>query len=135
MDIAFGDGMPITSLKHMMTATLGRIPELQPGRGNFYVYLERFEEFASANDIAADEKLQLFLTAIGDKAYVSDPQPIAAKYDHTGTVPRSRYCTEETLRTQMLAGHQTVTVQSTETRAARDRDRLRGRTQKSGNDV
>lgn len=53
-----------------MTATLETIPEFQSDSGNFDVYHARFELFASAVDIAADKKLRVFLTPIGDKAYV-----------------------------------------------------------------
>ncbi|XP_037288658.1 uncharacterized protein LOC119181505 [Rhipicephalus microplus] len=54
-----------------MATTVGKLPEFQQEDGNFEVYLERFEVFAAANDIAEDKKLPIFLTAIGENAYVT----------------------------------------------------------------
>nr|XP_037276664.1 uncharacterized protein LOC119169744 [Rhipicephalus microplus] len=54
-----------------MATTVGKLPEFQQEDGNFEVYLERFEVFTAANDIAEDKKLPIFLTAIGEKAYVT----------------------------------------------------------------
>ncbi|KAH7945214.1 hypothetical protein HPB49_008446 [Dermacentor silvarum] len=45
-----------------METTLGKLPEFCPDTGNIYVYLERFELFAKANEIDAGKKLELFLT-------------------------------------------------------------------------
>ncbi|XP_077538631.1 uncharacterized protein LOC144151455 [Haemaphysalis longicornis] len=47
----------------VMASNFGKLPELQPDSGNIHVYLERFELFV--------EKLQLFLTAIEENAYVT----------------------------------------------------------------
>ncbi|KAH7939457.1 hypothetical protein HPB52_012741 [Rhipicephalus sanguineus] len=54
-----------------MATTVGKLPEFQQDDGNFEAYLERFEVFAAANDIVEDKKLHIFLTAIGEKAYVT----------------------------------------------------------------
>lgn len=52
-------------------AMLGKLPEFDPDGDNCDVFFERFECFAAANDIAEDKKLQVLLTSIGEKAYVT----------------------------------------------------------------
>ncbi|KAL1479901.1 hypothetical protein MTO96_051491 [Rhipicephalus appendiculatus] len=54
-----------------MATTFGKLPEFCPDSGNIDVYLERFELFAKANGIDAGKKLEIFLTIIGEKAYVT----------------------------------------------------------------
>lgn len=52
-------------------AILGKLPEFDPDGDNCDVFFERFECFVAANDIAEDKKLQVLLTSIGEKAYVT----------------------------------------------------------------
>ncbi|XP_077530459.1 uncharacterized protein LOC144142675 isoform X2 [Haemaphysalis longicornis] len=54
-----------------MAGTLGKLPEFNPDGGNFEVFLERFETFASVNGISDDQKRKLFLTTIGEDVYVT----------------------------------------------------------------
>lgn len=55
-----------------MTASLGTLPLFRPDRGDFDVYLERFELFAAANNIVEEKvKQQWFLTALDDDAYLT----------------------------------------------------------------
>ncbi|XP_037502268.1 uncharacterized protein LOC119376549 [Rhipicephalus sanguineus] len=48
---------------------LGKIEEFDAKVQTFDSYLERFEHFVSANDIAQEKKLSVFLTVIGAEAY------------------------------------------------------------------
>lgn len=61
--------MPFDS--HLATAMsrLGKIEEFDAKVQTFDSYLERFEHFVSANDIAQEKKLSVFLTVIGAEAY------------------------------------------------------------------
>lgn len=119
--------------KQKRTATLERIPEFQPYSGNFDVYLETFELFASANDIAVDKELRVFLTAIGEKVCVTLRSlllpKMATQVHEAVTGMKKHYAPKRSLV------HPTVTLQSTETRAVRDRDGLRGRAQETGNSL
>lgn len=58
---------------HSVLATamsrLGKIEEFDAKVQTFDSYLERFEHFVSANDIAQEKKLSVFLTVIGAEAY------------------------------------------------------------------
>ncbi|XP_077548577.1 uncharacterized protein LOC144161886 [Haemaphysalis longicornis] len=60
-----------TAPASIITSNFGKLPEFQPDSGNIYFYLERFELFVTANDIPEEKKLQLLLTAIGEKVYVT----------------------------------------------------------------
>lgn len=83
--------------------TVGTLPEFQPDSGNFEVYLERFELFAAANDIAAEKKLQVFLTAIGETAYVTlrslllPKTPAKASYVEAVSVLKKHYTPKRSL--------------------------------------
>ncbi|XP_065290987.1 uncharacterized protein [Dermacentor albipictus] len=48
---------------------LGKMSEFDPKTQNFESYLERFEHFLTANDIADAKRLPVFLTVIGPEAY------------------------------------------------------------------
>ncbi|XP_075555992.1 uncharacterized protein LOC142588295 [Dermacentor variabilis] len=48
---------------------LGKMSEFDPKTQNFESYLERFEHFLTANDIADAKRLPIFLTVIGPEAY------------------------------------------------------------------
>ncbi|XP_065283474.1 uncharacterized protein [Dermacentor albipictus] len=48
---------------------LGKMSEFDPKTRNFESYLERFEHFLTANDIADAKRLPIFLTVIGPEAY------------------------------------------------------------------
>lgn len=52
-------------------AILGKLPEFDPDGDNCDIFFERFECFVAANDNAEDKKLQVLLTSIGEKAYVT----------------------------------------------------------------
>ncbi|KAG0443949.1 hypothetical protein HPB47_014353 [Ixodes persulcatus] len=47
------------------------LPAFSPEKDNLKVYVERFEEFASVNKVDNDTKQQVFLTLIGDAAYIT----------------------------------------------------------------
>ena len=50
-------------------ATFGKIDEFQPDRETLSVYVERFERFAAANNVAEARKVPLFLTVLGGSTY------------------------------------------------------------------
>ncbi|XP_077529334.1 uncharacterized protein LOC144141684 [Haemaphysalis longicornis] len=83
--------------------TVGTLPEFQPDSGNFEVYLERFKLFAAANDIAAEKKLQVFLAAIGETAYVTlrslllRKTPAKASYVEAVSVLKKHYTPKRSL--------------------------------------
>lgn len=95
-----------------MATTVGKLPEFQQEDGNFEVYLERFEVFAAANDIAEDKKLPLFLTAIGEKAYVTlrslllPKAPAKASFTEVVDVLKKHYAPKRSLVTERYRFHQ-----------------------------
>lgn len=50
-------------------ATIGKIGEFREERESFLCYLERFEQFLAANDVAAERRVPIFLSVIGPIAY------------------------------------------------------------------
>ncbi|XP_077492241.1 uncharacterized protein LOC144103384 [Amblyomma americanum] len=54
-----------------MASTGGKLPGFDPDSGNFDVFIERFELYITNNDVSDAKKLHLFLSAIGEKAYVT----------------------------------------------------------------
>ncbi|XP_077516678.1 uncharacterized protein LOC144127560 [Amblyomma americanum] len=54
-----------------MASTGGKLPEFDPDSGNLDVFIERFELHITANDVSDAKKLHLFLSAIGEKGYVT----------------------------------------------------------------
>lgn len=66
-----------------MITTIGKLAEFCPDSGNIDVYLERFELFATANGIDASKKLQVFLTILGEKAYVTLGKLLLPRYDES----------------------------------------------------
>ncbi|XP_077565114.1 uncharacterized protein LOC144180699 [Haemaphysalis longicornis] len=90
----------------MMASNFGKLPEFQPDSGNIDVYLERFELFATANDIAEEKKLQLFLTAIGEKAYVTlrslllPKMPSKVTFEEATSVLKKHYAPKRSVVTE-----------------------------------
>ncbi|KAG0420690.1 hypothetical protein HPB47_003349 [Ixodes persulcatus] len=75
------------------SSVYGHLPEFSPEKGNFEVYVERFEAFAAANKIDKATKQQVFLPLIGEAAYTScfriccSPKtPAEASYDDVGMI-------------------------------------------------
>ncbi|XP_037526493.1 uncharacterized protein LOC119403647 [Rhipicephalus sanguineus] len=95
-----------------MVTTVGKLPEFQQDDGNFEVYLERFEVFAAANDIAEDKKLHMFLTAIGEKAYVTlrslllPKTPAKTSFTEVVDVLKKHYAPKRSLVTERYRFHQ-----------------------------
>lgn len=54
-----------------MASTVGKLPELGPDSGSFYVITECFELCIMANEGADYKKLHLVLRAIGEKVQVT----------------------------------------------------------------
>ncbi|XP_040069657.1 uncharacterized protein LOC120842585 [Ixodes scapularis] len=105
-----------------MTATIGKPPEFQADSGNFEIYLERFELFVAANDIAEEKKLQVFLTAIGEKAYtvlrslLLPKTPNKVSYQEAVSILQKHYAPRRSLVTERFrfnrrnqGPHETVT--------------------------
>lgn len=101
-----------TSPNGSMATTVGKLPEFHPDDGNFEVYLERFEVFAAANDIAEGKKLPVFLTAIGEKAYVTlrslllPKTPTKASFTEVVDVLKKHYAPKRSMVTERYRFHQ-----------------------------
>ncbi|KAL1449370.1 hypothetical protein MTO96_043995, partial [Rhipicephalus appendiculatus] len=50
--------------RSVVTTPVGRLAEFSPDTGSIEVYIERFEVFASANNIDELKKAQVFLTVL-----------------------------------------------------------------------
>ncbi|XP_037569835.2 uncharacterized protein LOC119450165 [Dermacentor silvarum] len=80
-----------------MATTLRKLPEFCPDTGNIDVYLQRFELFAKANEIDTGKKLEVFLTVLGEKAYVTlrslllPKTPTKVKYEDATKVLQQHY--------------------------------------------
>ncbi|XP_075741709.1 uncharacterized protein LOC142792083 [Rhipicephalus microplus] len=95
-----------------MATIVGKLPEFQQEDGNFEVYLKRFEVFAAANDIAEDKKLPIFLTAIGEKAYVTlrslllPKTPAKTSFTEVVDVLKKHYAPKRSVVTERYRFHQ-----------------------------
>lgn len=89
-----------------MATTYGKLPEFCPDSGNIDVYLERFELFAKANGIDDGKKLEVFLTMIGEKAYVTlrslllPKTPTEVKYEDAKKVLQQHYALKRSVVTE-----------------------------------
>ncbi|KAL1437918.1 hypothetical protein MTO96_048504 [Rhipicephalus appendiculatus] len=89
-----------------MATTFGKLPEFCPDSGNIDVYLERFELFAKANGIDAEKKLEIFLTIIGEKAYVTlrslllPKTPTEVKYEDAKKALQQHYAPKRSVVTE-----------------------------------
>ncbi|XP_037576862.2 uncharacterized protein LOC119459102 [Dermacentor silvarum] len=89
-----------------MATTYGKLPEFCPDSGNIDVYLERFELFAKANGIDDGKKLEVFLTIIGEKAYVTlrslllPKTPTEVKYEDAKKVLQQHYALKRSVVTE-----------------------------------
>ncbi|KAH8028349.1 hypothetical protein HPB51_016172 [Rhipicephalus microplus] len=66
---------------------LSKLPEFAPGSGSFDVFAERFELYSTVNEIAEAKKLHLFLSAIGEEAYVTLRSLLLPKTPSTSSYP------------------------------------------------
>lgn len=79
------------------SSVLGHLPEFSPEKGNFEVYVERFEAFATANKIDLATKQQVFLTLIGEAAFITlrnllfPKKPVEANYDDIVKILHNHY--------------------------------------------
>ncbi|KAL1428586.1 hypothetical protein MTO96_002948 [Rhipicephalus appendiculatus] len=62
-----------------------KLPEFAPSSGSFDVFVERFELYATVNEIAEAKKPHLFLSAIGDEAYVTIPSLLLRRTPSTSS--------------------------------------------------
>ncbi|XP_072143980.1 uncharacterized protein [Dermacentor andersoni] len=89
-----------------MTTTLGSLAEFCPDSGNIEVYLERFDLYATANGVDASKKLQVFLTILGEKAYVTlrslllPKKPTEVKYEEATEALRKHYAPKRSVVTE-----------------------------------
>ncbi|XP_037561113.1 uncharacterized protein LOC119440260 [Dermacentor silvarum] len=89
-----------------MATTLGKLPEFCPDTGNIDVYLERFELFAKANEIDAGKKLEVFLTVLREKAFVTlrslllPKRPTEVKYEDATKVLQQHYAPKRSVVTE-----------------------------------
>ncbi|KAL1417939.1 hypothetical protein MTO96_006006 [Rhipicephalus appendiculatus] len=89
-----------------MTTPFGKLPEFCPVSGNIDVYLERFEIFAKANEIDAGKKLEVFLTIIAEKAYVTlrslllPRTPTEVKHEEAKKVLQQHYALKSSVVTE-----------------------------------
>lgn len=76
---------------------LVHLPEFSPEKGDFEVYVQRFEAFATANKIDKETKQQVFLTLIGEAAFITlqnllfPKTPVEASYEDVVETLRSHY--------------------------------------------
>nr|XP_037286032.1 uncharacterized protein K02A2.6-like [Rhipicephalus microplus] len=66
---------------------LSKLPEFAPGSGSFDVFVERFELYTTVNEIAEAKKQHLFLSAIGEEAYVTLRSLLLPKTPSTSSYP------------------------------------------------
>ncbi|KAH7975031.1 hypothetical protein HPB49_022910 [Dermacentor silvarum] len=89
-----------------MATTLGKLLEFCPDTGNIDVYVERFELFAKATEIDARKKLEIFLTVLGVKAYVTlrslllPKMPTEATYEDAPKVLQQHYASKRFVVTE-----------------------------------
>ncbi|KAH7972947.1 hypothetical protein HPB52_019370 [Rhipicephalus sanguineus] len=97
--------------RSMVTKPVGRLAEFSPNTGNIEVYIERFEVFASANNIDEPMKVQVFLTVLGEKAYVTlrsllmPKSPADSKYADITKVLREHYAPRRFKVTERYRSH------------------------------
>ncbi|KAL1473910.1 hypothetical protein MTO96_038378 [Rhipicephalus appendiculatus] len=77
-------------------------PEFTPGCGSFDVFVERFELYSTVNEIAEAQKLHLFLSAIGEDAYVTLQKSATTQDGEHVVVPGSRVGAEQALFCEAL---------------------------------
>ena len=66
---AAGPSRPDVTSTTAMPRVLERLQEFDPGVDNMSTYLERLELYFEANAVEASQKVSVFLTVIGAKAY------------------------------------------------------------------
>lgn len=86
------DGI-VQELKTAMA--LSKLPEFAPGSGSFDVFVERFELYTTVNEIAEAKKLHLFLSAIGEEAYVTLRSLLLPKTPSTSSYPEVVFALKE----------------------------------------
>ncbi|XP_040355376.1 uncharacterized protein LOC121045941 [Ixodes scapularis] len=85
MSVEEGDNTSDRTIQN--SSVLGHLLEFYPEKGNFEVYVKRFEAFATANKIDLATKQQVFLTLIGEAALITlrnllfPKKPVEANYD------------------------------------------------------
>ncbi|XP_037561282.1 uncharacterized protein LOC119440448 [Dermacentor silvarum] len=68
-----------------MATVVGKLLEFDSNSGSLDVFVERFELYTSANEVAEAKKLHLFLSAIGEEAYVTLRSLLLPKTPSTAT--------------------------------------------------
>ncbi|KAL1416406.1 hypothetical protein MTO96_027969 [Rhipicephalus appendiculatus] len=97
--------------RSVVTTPVGRLAEFSPDTGSIEVYIERFEVFASANNIDELKKAQVFLTVLGEKAYVTlrslllPKSPADSKYADITKVLREHYAPWRSIVTERYRFH------------------------------
>ncbi|XP_040078812.1 uncharacterized protein LOC115316168 [Ixodes scapularis] len=91
------DGIVKPDQPDAMTSSLGKLAEFCQDTGNIDIYLEKFEQFSSANRIDTSKKLPVFLTVLGEKTYVTlrslllPKTPTEVKYEDSAKVLQQHY--------------------------------------------
>ncbi|KAH7969224.1 hypothetical protein HPB52_016109 [Rhipicephalus sanguineus] len=104
------DGIAASGDRSVVTTPVGRLAEFSPDTGSIEVYIERFEVFASAN-IDEPRKAQVFLTVLGEKAYVTlrslllPKSPADSKYADIMKVLREHYAPRRSIVTERYRFH------------------------------
>lgn len=105
------DGIAASGDRSVVTTPVGRLAEFSPDTGSIEVYIERFEVFASANNIDEPRKAQVFLTVLGEKAYVTlrslllPKSPADSKYADITKVLREHYAPRRSIVTERYRFH------------------------------
>lgn len=93
---------------------IGRMSEFCPKTGNFEIYVERFEAFARVNGLTATAKKDMFVTVLGDDAYVTlrnlvfPATPEAKSYDEMKEVLSKHYQPRRSVVAERYAFHKRV---------------------------
>ncbi|XP_077506092.1 uncharacterized protein LOC144115536 [Amblyomma americanum] len=96
---------PWQTTTSMLTTTLGSLAEFCPDSGNIDVYVERFDLYSTAKETDASKKLQVFLTILGEKAYVTlrslllPKKPTEVKHEKATEALRKHYAPKRSVVT------------------------------------
>ena len=98
-------------------ASYGHIEEFEPGKDDIETYLERVDLYFSANAIADDRKVALFLTVMGPKSYnvlsnlLAPEKPKSKTFEELSTKLKEHYQPKRVVIAERFHFHQRVQKQ------------------------
>lgn len=93
---------------------IGRLSEFHPTTGNLEVYIERFEAFARVNNFDEQRKTDVFITVLGDEAYMTlrnlvfPDTPEKKTYQHIREVLFKHYKPKRSIVTERYNFHKRI---------------------------